>query len=573
MVILGTCAGAQTKVGPVAAQHEITAEMRKDDPRLDRPITVRLGKTSVGAFLSEVSRQSGVAITASERDGAADESVMVVCQEVPLARMLNALWSCMSYRLGFWECERTGEKGDYRYRFVQSGSAQRLRQRLRDEQQRKLERDAALLVEAAEGTEAQKKAALMAVCGDPDNYAKNQALTPERFWIDMKSFKEALSPEQRLAVLRGRTIAAPISRLSSESQAYYHKTYLDLAAQYAPPGSGRPPLVEQKLIYFEPELYHSTKAITIYMPNCTTHMPGIGGAYTVRAWWARMKALWKLDGDAQDGHDDSVVMTRPDNATPEPPPPTERPNRDIPSLMEPDPDTVETGIAALARRLEQVSQGARVPLVARIPEDETQSVPRLSEPWGSALKEYWKQLWNQDLMVKWREGVLIVSTTSWPNEDPPIPNRLLVKLRKDAIPGRILPMDTLITVAEALTKPQLERIEREFPVMKEVAIWRGIFLLFNRFPELAKGTGRKDSIPLTDSLSAAIATYFTEEQVAVLQKSGASRLTITIDESNEPGVAMRQINLLFRAADGHLVCGFGYREGPQPFKKRPADSR
>src|SRR2546421_12203703 len=77
-------------------------------------------------------------------------------------------------------------------------------------------------------------------------------------------------------------------------------------------------------------------------------------------------------------------------------------------------------LATLERRLEQISAGAQVPLIARLPNNQSMLIG-MPDPSNQTLKEYWLRLWNADLMHKWHDGVLVMSPITWALEAPPPP--------------------------------------------------------------------------------------------------------------------------------------------------------
>src|SRR5437867_123663 len=81
---------------PVAARADtLTDAMRKEDPRLEQRVSLATSRIPVGALLEKLSAQTGVRITADDRQGAGDDEVAVFLHDVPLATAMDALWSLL----------------------------------------------------------------------------------------------------------------------------------------------------------------------------------------------------------------------------------------------------------------------------------------------------------------------------------------------------------------------------------------------------------------------------------------------------------------------------------------------
>lgn len=556
-------------------QPNITRTMRIEDSRLEQPVTIHRRQTTVKDLLSELSRKTGLDLAVGEKDGSGDESITVWCDKTSLAKILNALWACMSYRGGCWEWKRTGEKTHYSYQFVQPESARQFRTRILQDEQERLEHDTEILVAAADGTEKQREDAIRKVYLDPENMARNHALTKERFWADLLSFKEALTSEERKAVLRGRrSIRVPLDRLPEISESYYRRVNREASAKMRPPGSGLLPLQEPTEVQFEAVTYYFTPALSVLVVGATNTMPIVGGVNTIQRFWPKMRGLWQLEGDASDDPAELRTMVRPADAATDPVPPIRATEPPVPQVdmytgevIEPEPDNRETEIQRLARRLEQISQGAHAPLVARLPKDDSPDYS-VSEPWGGTLQAYWKQLWNKELMVKWREGVLVVTDIGWALQDPPLPDWLLHDLRTNARPGELLSFDDLTAAADHLTKRQLLRLEREFPVMRDVAEWRGLLTLFRRYPDLVRQAKMPDGVELTPKVISMLRELFTPEQMDILEAGDVHTMTIQVTEILVPDRESREVLANFNGADGKPRRIFGFRYKPQPRKKK-----
>jgi len=578
-LLVVNCAAAIPQIGKAVSpatveQPILSKEMIAADARLTNRITVRLRCATVDEFLAEASRQTGVDLRASARDGTGDTLMTFVCFDTPLDRMLNGLWSCLSYKGAMYGWERSGEPAKYRYLFAQTEGSRRLRARLRDMAQKRLEHDAEILLGAVDGTDDEKREALKKITDDPDNYARNLGLTSERVWTDLRSFKEALTPDQRQAVLHGQTITAPLTTLAPISQAYYSRIHQE--AQGLQTQVGAQPLPPPPFIRFNAIHYFSLPSITIDVPNCTTFMPVIGGSNAYKGWKLYLASLWELDGDAETNSridrriESEPAKSRVDRAVN--PFPARLPNG--PANFDPETGERIDWPGRLAERWEQVGVGSHIPLICRLARDEDiyDSFPDIPIPGGLTVSEFIGKLWNKQHIVKWRDSVMLVTNTCWPNEDPPIPGSFLRRLRANAKPGCILPMTDVTEAAETLTDKQLRRLAGDYPAMQEVMQKRGLLLLLKHRPELARLTGAGDRVPLDASLRAAISESFSAADIKRLEAVMPTAFEFRMTESTEVGNASRKIHLLFRDASGKVVGLFAYDERPMPFKRSTAAS-
>ena len=110
------------------------------DSRLqDKKISFDAPRVYVGEFLEEVTRQTGVPITAEDRNTASGEVIALHLKNAPLGDVLDALWSLVSYQKAEWNWLREGEKGKYAYRLQRTDRAARYSKDLADAAQQEFE--------------------------------------------------------------------------------------------------------------------------------------------------------------------------------------------------------------------------------------------------------------------------------------------------------------------------------------------------------------------------------------------------------------------------------------------------
>jgi hypothetical protein len=540
--------------------YSISLLMRKEDDRLDRPVNLKFRKATVDELLAELSRQSGISIRAEERDGSGDELVAVFCNETPVSKILNALWATMSYQGGLWQWRRSNSPRGFRYSLSQPRSARDLRRKLSNEVEAKLSGDVEKLLAAVDAEDTEKEATLSQIYGDPkEGFEKAFTFSKERLWHDIRSLSETLTPQQRASVLSGDLQTdVPLGKVSESARNFYLSSYRDAVQRDIAIGSlrSRP---EPTSIQFSREQYCGTPCLRIVVPNSTSGYPVVGGIPIVKSFWSRMKSLWMVDGDTAEDRSEDRVMARPVDAAPEVSSKSARiqNGQPIDRALVP-----ETQTQRLTRRYEQVAEGAHVALIARLPQDFSRQ--GLSEPWGLTLRDYWKRLWNADLMKKWHDGVQIVSNIGWPLEDPPVPSWFVKGLRKNAKPGELLPFTAVVEAADRLTRSQLLRLTVDFPTFRGLALNRWYVALFRRFPALALQSQSVDGLVISPTVLTSLKTLFPAYLIESIAKSNAKTMWLSVNARNHAENSAREVTLVFKGPSGEVLASFSYSDIPQP---------
>lgn len=538
---------------------QITAAMRKDDARLDLPVTIASRRITIGELLEDLTKRTGVTLKAGERDGAADPSVAVFCKNLPLHRVLNSLWSVMSYREATWVWDRAGAPGSFRYELTVPRKAQKLRERLLNWTQQQFERNAEKLMAVADGTDEDRQRALKEIYGDPD--FKNPILPVNRLWADIRAFKHALTSDQQKSVLRGEgTIEAPLSALDEKSRERLLSDWRELTrdtiyldgngVKYTPP--------DPASVRFELVRYISTPSLCVNMVANSTAAPyEIGGVPLESAYRAYLSSLWLLPTDQKKDFALERMMTKPEAQ------PTETTQEQLDVNMNAQTQARnKTPLGLLSQHLEEIASGASVALFARLPEDNPYT--SLAEPWGLRLGDYWQRERIRPVMTKWRDGVHLITTQVWPIEDPPIPLFFVRQLRKDAIPGKLLPFEDLVQAAGLLTVGRLGRLTTEFPVMQSVAQAREILALFYRVPALANQAQTKHGLTITDEVANALRPLLPPPIWQRIESGEARTLSLRIIQQSDPRIPPRDVVFQLRDRNGKFLTGYGFKDQPQP---------
>jgi len=116
----------------------ITPEMRAEDPRLARKVTVSEPGICLGELLDRLSEQAHIPLS-GPADEVSGEPVTVFVKDLPLSDVLQGLYYLFSYRGAEWEWQRTGSAGTFAYHFQPTKAALRFAASIRGEMQNALE--------------------------------------------------------------------------------------------------------------------------------------------------------------------------------------------------------------------------------------------------------------------------------------------------------------------------------------------------------------------------------------------------------------------------------------------------
>jgi hypothetical protein len=223
----------------------ITPAMRADDPRLAKRVTISEPRIYVGRLLQKLGAQTGVDLSADERDGAADTVVTAYLRDVPLADALEDLWSLLSHKGAAydWRRERRGEV--IAYLLAKPLAAQGLSETLRREVQRAFEAEAAA-----------KQAALRLTRAEMERLAKFDEsiaglLESERQQGGLRAFFEAVPEQTRTALLQGEgRYRVPVASLPPQLRSFITKEWRESNSFKILPDGTRQPVPEPSWIEF-----------------------------------------------------------------------------------------------------------------------------------------------------------------------------------------------------------------------------------------------------------------------------------------------------------------------------------
>ncbi len=492
--VLSCCLALLLQQPGAPPPHTITADMRREDVRLEQRITVSAARIQIGDLLERVSKATGVSIRAEEKDGASDPEVSVFLRGLPVADAMDSLWSLVSYKDAEWRWEREGKPGAYTYALTRPLSAQRLGERIAARIQQDFEDEA-------------------------DAYRSAQAL----------------SPEQQKAVLRGQqNVTVPLDQLGPHGKALV-KMVWDEGAHYKinpVDGSTSPQPDPDRVTFMCPWAEsHVAPALFINIPGAGAYAY-MGAVPADRAAITYIDDLWLMPGDHKTNTLDDASI--PANAKPV--------------------DGAVPDERSLDGRLRRLSRLTGVSIIARVPDDRSRERTSWTAREERVLLDILRNM--PDLLPpirwKWRGSTLLVANAAWYMEsatDVPWP---FVRglLRSQGEHDGFLTLDDLVAAADKLSGRQILKLMGKFPVLGIASANRWLLASIARSSNLRVDLQSKRGSGLANLLPGGAASG-PETADAINHGAEYVRLKVTTKPTG------RMFMFTYLRRDGSLVSGGG----------------
>jgi hypothetical protein len=491
----------------------ITTAIRKEDPRLEKTVTFASPRIYVGYLLEKLSAQTGVTLTASERDGAADEQIFVHLSGVKLADCLDSLWSLLSYQKAAYSWERVGEPGKYRYRLTRTQAAQKLAQRLQNLTQELFEQQASMLLTATSLPPSERRPIITKMVKEilaGDDKMIDLYLNNERTWEFLAIFFET-TPETQLRVLRNQvqSVRVPTSEMSDKGKAFVKAIWKEAGGYIKKPDGTLIPTPE--LTYLDFSTYQSgPRHIS---PTLSAYGGGyMGGLWMDNAIRKRLREMWALPDDGTDN---------PLSA------------RTVPVAQKPEPAPERTN--AIEFRLRELAAQTPISIMARLQENSDFDP---GSPQEQTVKAYLGHLgqFSLYLQTKWRKDILLVDYPAWfQDEDLKIMLRIVKHLRLSAAEHNgFLTVQDIVEASRILTPEQLRKLGQEFPVMHSVAEVRDVLNALCAGPQAVSSLMSEEGTPLTQEIGSVLLTNIFFKNVTEEVQFKAVRMIVKEHPDQQP---------------------------------------
>lgn len=401
----------------------------KQDKRLEKPVSLSTGRMPLKAVLDQFAAQTGVALTIDARDPSSGYPLLVECSQVPVGKMMNALYGLFSVQGGEWTWEQAGQAGAYTYAFHETLRAKhrtdtyhRLTDKLLNNYLARLRQLAPMKMEERKAHRAELKKALYV-----DNDAQlNFFFESEGFWHQANFFLNALTPEQQESVLHGVSTPVLLHTLRPDVYDFYHRNYLlQNRGTRAADGTRRlVPEPESVSFYLsKPSRSQDDLAPKIYMSEANIALSWMGTGHLEFGVRDALKRAWMLEGDrmTDPASRTVVVETQDTEATRQDKDKDKAQEELIKRAMESVPQQRPHRAPGSRLRfcLEQVARGSSTPMLALLPGDDQS---RYTPPIGRPVQEFLDRLEGnyKSYFYKWRDGLLLVNYPYWFTETVPV---------------------------------------------------------------------------------------------------------------------------------------------------------
>ncbi len=516
----------------------LPAVLRRQDPRLENPVSCVARHIYVGEIMETFAKQSGVALTADEAGGAADVDVAVSLDHVPLGDAMEALWSLVSYQDADWDWERTGKDGSYKYCLVQPEAARLLPHTLHGQVDKEVQAQARKMLDALKMTpdqlnEAAKDDPLLASMADG---SKDDRVRPS-----MSIFAD-LPPELQNDILQEHGgVSIPISKLSPRGRQYVHDNWLadrDRGGLTKDEGGNLIPVREPQSIsvgcgYSDLKMAPSLNIDTGF--GCGDLA---GGGWIEKEWRSKISLMWLRPGDL----------------------------RDVPAAAKQVPAPRVAGKSSsehtFAERLMQLAKAASLPLLARLPDEHSSGSNSITDdpPYNQTVKAYLTYV-KGDLQHKWRKGVLLLDyppRLTDPGKATDAPWSVVRRLRDSEAKGDgYLTLGDYARAAHDLTPQQMRALSAHFPSMPNASFWRDVLALYDGSPSIRPALLSPSGCDYAGVLHAAAAALGPEAEKLV-QDGTATRVRIEEKRHDEWKPAAKEIAILLMSEKGKIVAGQGF---------------
>jgi hypothetical protein len=504
----------------------IDAKMRTEDARLNTKINLPAAQLYVGELLERLSTQTGVSLQMNTQEEASGVLLLVCLNKVTLGEALDAVWSTLTYKGAEWRWERSGKPGAYQYFLVQSRQAKEMAGDFREQIQRWLEEEYKKMLAAARMTPEQRRQALEKEVSEiyqGDKKGIDEYFSDPRTWMALRTFEEALSPEERLRVLRGQQTAT----VSTDQLSQQGKDFVEYLWKEA---ESTEPILRS--LYFETRRRDDEIVPVFYI-----HAHPLGGySYLGGRFSLAEKAIdylttrWMQPDDKAD----NPLMER--------------------KLIR---NAKSMGVKAdtqLDQYLIELSLLLPTSLIARLPQKGNSGAS--IQPPLETLDIYltYLQMFPPQLMAKWRHKMLLLSFPGWIwDTESFVPYALVKHLRQDAkIHAGFLPIRQVVKSAARLTQSQVEHLQREFPFFVNVRDQKTLLALGYHHPEMLRANGKSLNIRMRAELEAYI-----KERIPDKASQVTEAVAVRIIENKE-SQGERRIWIELQMPDGKWseFCGF-----------------
>ncbi len=515
--------------------------LRRQDPRLEKTVTLISSRIYLGELLERFSEQTGATISADEESGAADVQVTVSLRRVPLADAMDALWSLVSYQDAKWDWERTGKAASYRYSLVQPEAARLLPITLQKQVHKEFEGETNKLLAGLKMTPDQLKEAakgdlLLTTLAD----GKDDRVRPS-----MEIFAGLPSEVQQAIIEKQQGITIPVSALAPGGRKFVHDKWLwtrDNGGMTKDSKGNLTPVPEPTSIFIVSGRHSGEIAPSLNLDIGFGCGDLAGGGFMEKDWRGKIGLMWMNPGDAPEIPDAARQISMPHSSQP---------------------DTPDT--ETFASRLLQLSKAAPFSFLARLPDAHTFNSSITRElPYHRSVQDYLTRLQDASIAHKWRGGILLLAQPSWltdPEAPADAPWSVARRLRdREAQGDGHLTLDDFAWAAGRTTPAQMQGLAAHFPGMAGAASWHDLLALYDGSPSLRPRLLSPQGDDYAGSLHAAAEGMNQDIEKArkLVADGSAARVRLLVLQHDDWKPVVREVSVQLLSGAGRVVLEQGF---------------
>ncbi len=520
---------AQSLKYSTQSKGNISSKDIQTDTRLTLPVTFSERQITLRSLCKQISEKTNIVVNTEDRFGTGDELLAVFCKDLPLSKLMNALWSNFSNKRfqWFWEIDVKGMERSYK--LVQTRSAVKYRTVLHDYFPTRLEENAKTLIAAVDGTAEEKlRAQKTAFDSDKSDVFQGHGFDAEKLWTDIRALRDGMSSEELTELLRGNDGAdIPFNKLNSQALDYYSKRRIEWIA-FSKQTDVNVPMPDHIVIDKDNQM--GIKRVLIGAPDTGFSSFSLGpGPIVIVAFAKRMSDEYILAEDLPTLATESNKLPIPTNS----PLKYKTELQPVPKELEGmglQPQYVTLPLFTMRDKytlmFQQLAESENVPLVVWLQQDDDK-LRALADIKGETFTQYKERNKFSWMMFKWQDGVQCSRFTFWALEDLPLEEKIISKFRKQVKPGEFIPLDPIAYIANAASHDQLFRLGTEFPALINVPSGLLVLKLINSFPDLLSESTNRKKMPVNSrmlglihaNLPLKVLKSFGDEEPAFIQVS------------------------------------------------------
>ncbi|MBM3493451.1 MAG: hypothetical protein FJX72_03885 [Armatimonadetes bacterium] len=413
----------------------------RNDARLRRSATVQGPRLFVAEVLEALCDQTGVPISADEASRAGDARLIAWVKDQPAWKTMSALASLFSHKHAPWLWERSGSAKEWRYRLVQTRSAQALSELLQRDAQAAFEEVTGADIARTRRTDQEWTERL----ADP-----TPVRIEERAGWGLQVFATCVDPELQLAVLRGQsTVTVPVERLPAFGKRLVEDMHRQMRPyRQLPSGERETPPLPAEVRFYAHARESPTSSLFIRLGYLGAYAYS-GGLPLARRFRSDLRDLWVRDEDAASNPQMEALRVK-DGVV----------------------SRATSRLNYLERCCMQLAELTDIPILARTPLSHGTGTER--SPANHVVGEYLGALAEAfGAMHKWHEEFLLISYAAWfemPEEMHRPPYAVVRRLR-EAVAGNdgLLTPEAVIDACRDLTPEEMQVLEASLPGFKWLA--------------------------------------------------------------------------------------------------------